>query len=103
MLAHDRALVERFQDRPFELIGVDCNDGDVTTAAPRLAQEGVTWRTAVDDERASLAARWNVRTVPQLYLIDAGGVIRERWLGVPDERGLERAIEALVQEARHTR
>jgi len=101
MLPRERALVERLGNEFFTLLGVDCNDGDVRRCAARFAEQGVTWRNAIDDERSPpLSGLWNVRTVPQLYLLDAQGVIRQRWLGAPKNGVLEQAIDELVAETR---
>jgi SAM-dependent methyltransferase len=101
MLPRDRALVERFENEPFTLLGVDCNDGDASHCSVHFTAQGVTWRNAIDDERSpSLSGRWNVRTVPRLYLLDAQGVIRQRCLGAPKNGVPEQAIDELVAEAR---
>jgi hypothetical protein len=104
MLPHEKALVERMKDKPFALLGVNCRDGKIPEVAPRLIKEGIAWRNAIDDEAdgerlKSIAKTWNVRRFPQLYLVDARGVIRHKWLGSPGEDVIDKAVEALVAEA----
>jgi hypothetical protein len=104
MLPHEKALVERMKDKPFALLGVNCGDGKIPEVAPRLVKEGIAWRNAIDDEAdgerlKSIAKAWNVRGFPQLYLVDARGVIRQKWLGSPGEAALDKAVETLVDEA----
>lgn len=104
MLPHEKALVERMKDKPFALLGINCHDGKVDELAPRLKKEGITWRNAVDDEAdgehlQSLAKAWNVHGFPQLYLIDAKGVIRNKWIGSPGDKVLDETIDKLVAEA----
>jgi hypothetical protein len=41
-----------------------------------------------------------VRGWPTLYLIDAQGKVRNKWLGNPGEDVLDKTIEALVAEAK---
>jgi len=43
-------------------------------------------------------SRWAVRGFPQLYLLDAEGVIRQRWFGNPGEEVLDQEIDALLAE-----
>jgi len=98
MLPHEKALVKRMQDRPFALIGIN-NDGPADEVLPRFKEEGITWRNAIEPSEGSLASQWNVSGYPNLYLVDAKGVIRHHWLGSPGDEVLDREIEALVLEA----
>lgn len=99
MLPGEKALVQRLANEPFSLLGVN-SDGDAATVRRILADNGITWRQALDgDTDGPLATRWNVRGWPTLYLIDAQGVIRQRE-GLRDGAELERAIRALLAETR---
>jgi len=102
LLPQKKALVERLEDEPFRFLGVLGREGDPADFRARLKQHGITWRNALDlGEPADgvLWARWAVRGFPQFYLLDASGVIRQRWFGDPGAE-LEPAIEALLAEAR---
>ena len=98
MLPHEKALVKRLQDKPFALLGIN-NDGPAEEVLPRFQKEGITWRNAIEPEKDSLASRWNVSGYPNLYLIDAQGVIRHHWLGSPGDEVLDQKIDELVAEA----
>ena len=98
MLPHEKALVQRMQTKPFALIGIN-NDGSASEVLPKFKKEGITWRNAIEPEKDSLASKWNVSGYPNLYLIDAKGVIRGHWLGSPGEQVLDQKIEELVAEA----
>ena len=98
MLPHEKALVQRLQDKPFALVGIN-NDGPADEVRPRFQKEGVTWRNAIEPEKDTLASRWNISGYPNLYLVDAKGVIRHHWLGSPGDEVLDREIDALVAEA----
>jgi hypothetical protein len=98
MLPHEKALVKRMQDKPFALIGIN-NDGKADEVLPRFRKEGITWRNAIEPDKGSLASQWNVTGYPNLFLIDAQGVIREHWIGSPGEEVLDQRIDALVAEA----
>src|SRR5262245_48056089 len=98
MLPHEKALVKRMQDKPFTLIGIN-NDGKADDVRPRFQKEGITWRNAIEPEKGTLASSWNVTGYPNLFLVDAKGVIREHWIGSPGEETLDQKIDALVAEA----
>lgn len=100
LLPHKKALVERLQDEPFRFLGVLGREGDPAEFRARLKREGITWRNALDLGAPSdgvLWSRWAVRGFPQFYLLDAAGVIRQRWFGDPGAE-LEPAIEALLSK-----
>jgi hypothetical protein len=98
MLPHEKALVQRMKDKPFALVGVN-NDGPAAEVLLRFRKEGITWRNAIEPEEDSLASRWNVSGYPNLFLIDADGVIRHHWVGSPGDEVLDRTIDELVTEA----
>ncbi len=100
MLPHERALVKRMTDEPFALLGVN-SDGEQKDVLPRLQEADITWRNAIDvTPSGSWASKWNVSGWPMLYLVDAEGVIREKWLGNPGEDVLDQRIDELVAEAK---
>jgi hypothetical protein len=97
MLPHEKELVERLKDEPFALLGIN-SDGDVETVKKILAEQGITWRQAIDgDTDGPWASRWNVRGWPTIYVIDANGVIRYR--DVRDKE-MEDAVMTLLAEAK---
>lgn len=80
MLPHEKELVELHKDDPFALIGVN-SDGKAEQLRPRLAEEGITWRNAIDGSTSGpWATQWNVRGWPTLYIIDSQGRIRAKGL-----------------------
>ncbi len=100
MLPHERTLVQRLADEPFALIGVN-SDGDADDVLPRLQEDRINWRNAIDvTPQGPWATEWNVQGWPTLYLIDAEGVIREKWLGSPGDEVLDQRIDELIAEAK---
>ena len=98
MLPHEKALVKRMNDKPFALLGIN-NDGKAEEVRPRFEKEGITWRNAIESEKDPLASKWNVSGYPNLYVIDAKGVIRHHWIGSPGEEMLDKSIDVLIAEA----
>ncbi len=95
MLPHEKELVERLKDKPFALLGVN-SDGKAEDVRKRFADEGITWRNAIDETTSGpWATKWNVNGWPTLYYIDAEGRIRAKGL-----RGAEmdKMIDELLAE-----
>ncbi|SRR5579883_1268633 len=98
MFAHERSLVEKYQGRPFVLLGVD-EDGDREAFQEAQKQHKLNWRSWWD-EGGAIMGQWNVTGLPQLYLIDHKGVIRYEIPGAPpDTKPMDEMIEKLVKEA----
>jgi len=96
MIPGEKAMVKRFADRPFALVGIN-SDGDRSVLAKIMKAQGITWRNAVDGSTSGpLATKWNVSGWPTVYVLDAKGVIRFR--DVRDEE-MEKTVEALLKEA----
>jgi hypothetical protein len=102
MYPHERSLVEKLKDDPFAIIGVN-SDKDLEALQPALKKENITWRSFWNGPEGTdgpISVKWNVRGWPTLYLIDAKGVIRHKWLGSPSTEVLDKAIDELVTEAK---
>jgi hypothetical protein len=100
MYPHERSLVKKMEDKPFALVGVN-SDASREALQEVMAKERMTWRSFFDGPGTSgpIASAWKVRGWPTLYLIDAGGVVRHKWVGTPDYKELDAAIEKYVREA----
>ena|SRR5487761_1325236 len=109
MLPHERSLVKRLADMPFALLGVSADRKE--TYRESVKNEPIPFRSWLDDEsrvigptddvgffRGAIASRWNVTAWPTLYLLDAQGVIRFKWLGASDDKELDNAVESLLDE-----
>src|SRR5262249_46243086 len=102
MYPHERSLVQKFQDKPFVLLGVNSDD-DREMVKRVVQEESLTWRSwwnGPDGTWGPIATQWQVDGWPSFYLIDARGVLRFR----PEQlRGstkiLDERIEQLVKEA----
>ena len=95
MYAHTRALVEQYDEAPFAVVGVN-GDSDVGV----LASQDIRWRSFWDGPNGRpgpIAEAWDVRSWPTMFLIDAKGVIRSKFMGV-NEGALDHAIEELLAE-----
>jgi hypothetical protein len=100
MIPHERSLVNRLEDKPFVLLGVN-SDRDPEKLKEDLKENQVTWRSFQNQrkEAKAIAEEWNVQGWPTLYLLDHHGVIKKKWLGSPSKEVLDKEVEKLVQAA----
>ena len=96
MYPHERSLVEKFQNRPFAIIGVN-SDSDREEIKKVIEKEEITWRSFWNGGSTGgpISTAWRVRGWPTIYVLDANGVIRAR-----EVRGeaMDRAVDALLAE-----
>ncbi len=99
MYPHERSLVKKMQGRPFALVGVN-SDRDKQELQEALEKEHITWRSFWDKSTGGpIASTWRVHGWPTLYVLDARGIIRYKWVGGPGEAVMDKAIEKLVKQA----
>ncbi|MCE9529781.1 MAG: TlpA family protein disulfide reductase [Planctomycetes bacterium] len=95
MLPQERALVKKYADQPFALLGIN-NDQDRAKLKPFFEKQQITWPSFAD-ATDTISTLWNIKGWPAVFVVDAKGVIRHRGLrGEP----LNRAVEQLVKEAK---
>jgi peroxiredoxin len=94
-----RSLVERMKAKPFALIGINPDSKAVLLKVVR--RENFTWPILWDEGGgdASIRSQWYVQGWPNIFLIDAKGIIRQHWIGSPGEQILNQRFEELVKEA----
>jgi peroxiredoxin len=98
MIPHERSLVEKYKDKPFAILGVN-TDSDKDEYARKASEQKVTWRSAWTGSTDNpISRQFKVRGYPSVYLLDGDGKIREKWLGAPQPKALEKAIDELLAE-----
>jgi peroxiredoxin len=100
MYPHERSLVKAMENKPFVLLGVN-SDQSKESLKKTIEDEKMTWRSWFDGPGTSgpIATKFNVHGWPTLYVVDAKGVIRHKWVGSPGEKVMDESIEKLVKEA----
>jgi len=101
MIPHERELVTRMKGKAFELVSVSADDKK-ETLTEFLKETPMPWTHWWAGRDSEILRTFRVKAFPTLYLIDARGVIRKKWIGSPDTAVLDREIEALVNEAGRT-
>lgn len=101
MFPHERSLVKQLEGKPFALIGVN-SDKDKKVLKEKSEAAGITWRSfwnGLEGTGGPISKEWNVRGWPTLYVLDAKGVIRYKYLGSPGGKVLNENIATLLKEA----
>jgi hypothetical protein len=93
-------------NKPFALIGVNTNGYTPAKLKDVVGNQKLNWRSFADrgegdkdGESGPLCSKWNLQGTPTIYLLDASGVIRHRWIGSPGEKTLDAAIKRLLQDS----
>lgn len=80
MYHHEHNLLVQFKDKPFALVGVNL---DAKARFQNVLRSGqITWPCWWDGPEGPIAARWNVQTVPTMFVLDRKGIIRHKFHGV---------------------
>lgn len=67
-----------------------------------MEKEKLPWRSFADEgpiSQGRIATSWNLTSTPTFYVIDAKGVIRNKWVGSPGPHAIDKALEKLIDEA----
>ena len=97
MYPHERSLVKRLEGKPFALIGVN-SDIDKEKLKKRMTEEKITWRSfwnGPEGTSGPISRAWNVRGWPTVYILDAKGVIRSKWVR---EKEMDNLIDQLLED-----
>jgi cytochrome c biogenesis protein CcmG/thiol:disulfide interchange protein DsbE len=93
------ALAELGADKSIALYGFVYKDKPAAARA-FLQQYGNPFARLGLDADGSTAIDWGVYGVPETYVIDAKGIIRERYVGALTDDALNRIIRPAIQAAR---
>lgn len=96
--------MKNLEDKPFAIVGVNTNRYDVKKLKEVMDKEKLNWRSFADSAgkdggQGRISKQFNLVGTPTLYVLDAKGVIRYKWLGSPGEKAIDAAIEKLLKEA----
>ena len=89
MIPHERKMMERLKDKPFTILSVSC-DADKDDLTGFLEKQKMPWDHWWDGRGGNVAKTFRVNAFPTLYLIDAKGVIRNKWVGSPKDEVLDK-------------
>ncbi|HKB06084.1 MAG TPA: TlpA disulfide reductase family protein [Gemmataceae bacterium] len=98
MIPHERELTEKLKDMPFAILSVSVDD-EKKELAEFLGTEKMPWAHWWDGPKGPVVKLFRVKSFPTLFLIDAKGVVRNKWVGSPGNEALDKAVNELVAEA----
>ena len=99
LYTHQRTLLEKFADQPFEIVGVN-SDTQLPRLKQVLEQQKIGWRSFWNGPKGPagpIAREWGVDAWPMVCVLDPKGKIRYRANGAEIEP-LERAITRVLAE-----
>ena len=91
-MPHLRALVERYESRPFAVVGVNAYDDEAGYKAG-LKDHKISWISAYQGQNPIISELFRVEGYPTYLLIDHEGKILSRGHGTDDD-AIERAVKA---------
>jgi thiol-disulfide isomerase/thioredoxin len=98
MIPHERELAEKYKDK-FVIVSVSA-DEEKSDLTEFLSKEAMPWTHWWDGPKGSVTKMFKIKAFPTMYLIDAKGVIRQKWIGNPGNEKIDKAVEELVAEAK---
>lgn len=98
-MPHLRTLVERYQDRPFAVVGVNAFDDEKAYRDGVKALQ-VSWISAFQGDEALISELYSVTGYPTVFVLDHQGRIQAI---DPSEEELDRTVARLVSAAEKAR
>jgi thiol-disulfide isomerase/thioredoxin len=95
MIPHERELVARLKDKPFVFLSVSA-DQKKEALTGFLEKTAMPWSHWWDGADRAVQKAYHVQYFPNIFVIDAKGVIRYRHVRGED---MDKAVEALIKEA----
>jgi cytochrome c biogenesis protein CcmG/thiol:disulfide interchange protein DsbE len=89
------AAQREYPDRGLQIVGVDMSD-TVVDAQKFLAEMGGAAYPSVQDPNAQIAIAWGTFGVPETYVVDRTGVIREKAVGAVTPDWLDAHVVPLL-------
>jgi eukaryotic-like serine/threonine-protein kinase len=94
MIHHEREMVGRLKDKPFELVSISV-DQEKETLTKFLSTNPMPWASWWNGHDRGILVDWNITHFPTNYVLDAQGVIRFKDLF---GEKLEEAVNELLHE-----
>ncbi len=94
-MPHMEQLHRDFSDRGLRLLSVNTEPEDPTTVRNFVDAGGLTFPVFADRGHR-LQSRFQVQTLPTVFLVDAQGIVQEVYIGTTSASRMRRDIEALL-------
>jgi peroxiredoxin len=97
MIPDERELVKKMRDKPVALVGISA-DSDVGKLRRFVSSHEMGWTHVVDGPEGPIQQRYEVGSLPTIYVLDARGTIRFAGMGAQPAGKIERWVEQLLEE-----
>jgi thiol-disulfide isomerase/thioredoxin len=94
MIPHEREMVQRHAGKPFAFVSISA-DSEEAALRDFVRDERMNWTHLLDGPQGPIITAYEVEYYPNIYVLDAKGVIRYKDVR---DRELERAVEKLLAE-----
>ena len=84
---------ESLKSKGLVVLGVSLDKNPPVQVPPFLKQMGITYPNVADNPKDPCSAKWDVRAIPSLFLIDRKGNVVRWWRGMAPESVLLPAVE----------
>jgi thiol-disulfide isomerase/thioredoxin len=97
LIPHARDLNKEMEGKPFVLLGVN-SDRNREAVKEVVKRDGITWKSWWNGGTPAgpIATQYGVTGWPTLFLIDDKGIVRQKWVGAPNPKELDKAVQELV-------
>lgn len=86
-----RTFVNALKGKPFSFLAV--NEGQAKPVVDAFLREnGLAYQVLLDEKAAVGRNSFGIKVLPTIFIIDRGGIVREKLIGVVDSRKLEAMI-----------
>ncbi|HET8707999.1 MAG TPA: DsbE family thiol:disulfide interchange protein [Pseudomonadales bacterium] len=94
----EHAELKKLADQGVRIVGVNYKD-ERETAQTFLANQGNPYQTVIFDEKGDLGLDLGVYGAPETFVVDAGGIIRYRLVGMVTEQEFNEKLKPLMEGA----
>jgi thiol-disulfide isomerase/thioredoxin len=88
-----REMYGRYHSKGFDIVGVSSEE--LAVLQDFQAEEKEPW-PLLQDRGGAQSARWGVRAIPTMILVDQNWVVQRQWAGLPSSQELEGAILKVI-------
>jgi thiol-disulfide isomerase/thioredoxin len=94
-----KRLHHKYQNKGFTVIGIAIDEGGANAVKPVIKKRGVTYPILLDNQKNEpLYKAFGIEMLPALFLLDAEGLILQKWTGKSDKAEVEAAIINALQQ-----
>jgi thiol-disulfide isomerase/thioredoxin len=99
MIPHERELADKLSKKGFVLLSVSV-DEERSTVTEFMAKQKMPWSHWWDGRQGPVAKLFRVHGFPTLFLIDAKGIVRKKWVGAAGDEVIDKAIQDVLAQGK---